>query len=240
MLNRGARGPFDKSLSAFSPEGRLFQVEYALEAVRRGMLAVGIKSKGGAIIAIRKKAPSQLMDIDSIEKLFKVDEHIGCAISGLHADSRKLVKYSRVQSQHYKLSYDEKPRLNYLVRQMADIKQMFTQHGGIRPWGSALLFIAVDADGPQLMTTSPSGRYWSWKATAMGSSEEQAKKILEEEYKEDMTLEDIMILGIKIQKDCADEEVESSTLQIGYIDVKDGKFKIATPEKTEEILKKVQ
>ena len=96
MLNRGARGPFDKTLSAFSPEGRLFQVEYALEAVRRGMLAVGIKDKGGAVIVIRKKAASPLMDLDSIEKLFKVDEHIGVAISGLHADSRKLVKNKEI------------------------------------------------------------------------------------------------------------------------------------------------
>lgn len=235
MMNRSAMGGYDRSLTMFSPDGRLLQVEYALEAVRRGTLAVGIKSKAGAVIVVRKKATSPLMDLESVHKVFKVDEHIGCAISGLHADSRILVDYARILCQNFRLTYDEPTRLKTLVKKLADIKQRVTQYGGTRPFGSALLFIAVDSDGPQCMSTSPSGTFWSWNATAMGSNEEQARKILNENYKEDADLDGIMMLGLKVQKECSDEDIDPAGIHIGYVDIKEKTFKFAEPEKIKSL-----
>ncbi|MHA1459805.1 MAG: hypothetical protein ACTSQR_09115 [Promethearchaeota archaeon] len=140
MFGGGGR-TYDRALTVFSPEGRLFQVEYALEAVRRGTLAVAAKSKETVCLAAQIKIPSKLIDANSIDKLFQVDEHIGVAISGLHADSRTLINLARVQAQSFRLTYDEPVRLNMLVKTLADIKQQYTQFGGIRPFGCALFFL---------------------------------------------------------------------------------------------------
>ena len=126
----GGQIKYDRALTVFSPEGRLYQVEYALEAVRRGTLAVAVKSKDAACLAAQIKIPSKLMDADSIDKIFQVDEHIGVAISGLNADSRVLINYARVQAQSFKLTYDEPVRLNMLVKSIADLCQLYSQYGG--------------------------------------------------------------------------------------------------------------
>ena len=101
----GGQVKYDRALTVFSPEGRLYQVEYALEAVRRGTLAVAVKSNEDVCLAAQIKIPSKLMDGDAIDKIFQVDEHIGVAISGLHADSRILINYARVQAQSFRLTY---------------------------------------------------------------------------------------------------------------------------------------
>lgn len=231
MFGRGA-GAYDRVVTMFSPDGRLFQVEFALEAVRRGSLAVAIKSTNGAIIVVLKKTTDKLRDPESIKKLYKIDDHIGTAISGLHADSRVLVNWSRVQAQYYKLNYGEPLKLHTLVRRLADVKQMYTQSGGIRPFGCAFLFIAVDPDGdPQVMTTSPSGRYSSFKATALGQNEDKAKEILKENYKEDASLDDMMKLGIKVQKETSEDEISADIVEIVYVDTKEKEFKVVPKKK---------
>jgi len=221
MFGRGT-GAYDRVVTMFSPDGRLFQVEFALEAVRRGSLAVAIKSTNGAIIVVLKKTTDKLRDPATIKKVFQIDEHIGCAISGLHADSRVLVNWARVQAQYYKLNYGEPAKVHTLVRRLADVKQMYTQSGGIRPFGCAFIIIGVDPDGtPQLMTTSPSGRYSSWKATALGQNEERAKELLKESYNENASLDDLMKLGIKVQKETSEEEVTADVVEVVYVDTKE-------------------
>ncbi|TFF90421.1 MAG: archaeal proteasome endopeptidase complex subunit alpha, partial [Promethearchaeota archaeon] len=165
----GGQRSYDRALTVFSPEGRLYQVEYALEAVRRGTLAVAVKSKEDVVLAAQIKIPTKLMDADEIDKIFQVDQHIGVAISGLHADSRILIDYARTQAQSFRLTYDEPVRLRMLAKTIADIKQQYTQFGGIRPFGCALFFIGIDALGTQIYTTSPSGIYRSFNAYALGS-----------------------------------------------------------------------
>ncbi|MHA1870709.1 MAG: archaeal proteasome endopeptidase complex subunit alpha [Promethearchaeota archaeon] len=237
MLHRGSS--YDQVSTQFSPEGRLFQVEYALEAVRRGTLAVGLKSDAGAVLVIKKKMSSPLMVPESINKIYKVDEHIGCAISGLHADSRVLVNYARVQCQEYRLTYDEPALLHSVVRTLADLKQRNTQLGGLRPFGSALLFIAVDKEGPQCMLTSPVGTYNSWKAKAIGLNEDTAQKLLEKEYKDDLSLEDLMKLGIKAHKESSEEDIEPQTIEIAYVETKEKQFKFLEKEKTIQLVQEV-
>lgn len=220
----------------FSPEGRLFQVEYALEAVKRGTLCIGIKSKAGAAIITRKKY-TKLMDPDTIQKIFKMDTHIGCAIAGLHADSRILVDYARVQCQVHRLTYDEPVRIQTITRRLADIEQSYTQYGGVRPFGSALLIVGVDPDGiPRVMTTSPSGTYQAWEATTMGMNADDAREKITKELNQNMALDEIIKLGIKILKTTSEDEVENSTIQIGRISVKDMEFEILTEAEVKKYL----
>jgi len=232
----GGQVKYDRALTVFSPEGRLFQVEYALEAVRRGTLAVAAKSNENVCLAAQIKIPSKLMDADSIDKLFQVDDHIGVAISGLHADSRMLINYARVQAQSFRLTYDEPVRLNMLVKTLADIKQQYTQFGGIRPFGCALFFIAIDASGPQIYTTSPSGIYRSFKSYALGSGEATAREYLTENYKKDLSFEELIKLTLNALKESIDEEATKENIRMAYIKAEDKKFHMASKDEIEKFL----
>jgi len=235
----GSAPKYDRALTVFSPEGRLFQVEYALEAVRRGTLAVAIKSKEDVCLAAQIKVPSILMDADSIDKLFQVDEHIGVAISGLHADSRALINYARVQAQSFRLTYDEPVRLNMLAKAIADMKQMYTQYGGIRPFGCALFFIGIDAGGTQIFTTSPSGIYRSFKAYAIGTGEASAREYLIENYKEEMPFEEIINLALNALKDSIDEDATKENIRMAYIKGETKQFHMCNKQEVEEFLTKL-
>ncbi|MFX1388986.1 MAG: archaeal proteasome endopeptidase complex subunit alpha [Promethearchaeota archaeon] len=230
---------YDRALTVFSPEGRLFQVEYALEAVRRGTLAVAVKSKEDVCLAAQIKIASVLMDADSIDKIFQVDEHIGVAISGLHADSRALINYARVQAQSFRLTYDEPVRLNMLAKAVADLKQQYTQFGGVRPWGCALFFIGIDATGTQIYTTSPSGIYRSFKAYALGSGEATAREFLKENYKEEMSFEELMNFTLKALKDSIDEDLTSENCRLSYIKGENKKFYVCNKQEIEGYLAKL-
>ncbi|MCK4379670.1 MAG: archaeal proteasome endopeptidase complex subunit alpha [Candidatus Lokiarchaeota archaeon] len=235
----GTQRAYDRALTVFSPEGRLYQVEYALEAVRRGTLAVAVKSKDDVCIAAQIKVPSILMDADSIDKIFQVDKHIGVAISGLHADSRALINYSRVQAQSFRLTYDEPVRLNMLAKSIADLCQMYSQYGGIRPFGCALFFIAVDAGGSQIYTTSPSGIYRSFKSYAIGTGEAIAREYLIENYKEEMTFDELVNFTLKALKESIDEDATKENIRLAYIKGEDKKFHMCNKEEVEDFLSKL-
>ena len=233
----GGQIKYDRALTVFSPEGRLYQVEYALEAVRRGTLAVAIKSNEDVCLAAEIKIPSKLMNADSIDKIFQIDDHIGVAISGLHADSRILINYSRVQAQSFRLTYDEPVRVNMLVKTIADLKQIYTQYGGIRPFGCSLFFIAIDSSGPQIYTTSPSGIYRSYKAYALGSGEAKAREYIEKNLKENASFEDIIKLALNAIKESIDEDMTKENIRLAYIRTsEDNKFKTCSKEEVNKFL----
>ncbi len=235
----GTQRAYDRALTVFSPEGRLYQVEYALEAVRRGTLAVAVKSKDDVCIAAQIKVPTILMDADSIDKIFQVDKHIGVAISGLHADSRALINYSRVQAQSFRLTYDEPVRLNMLAKSIADLCQMYSQYGGIRPFGCALFFIAIDAGGSQIYTTSPSGIYRSFKSYAIGTGEAVAREYLIENYKEEMNFDELVNFTLKALKESIDEDATKENIRLAYIKGEDKKFHMCNKEEVEDFLSKL-
>jgi len=237
MLGNGSVQGYDQSLTMFSPEGRILQVEYAMEAVSRGLLAIGLMSKAGVVITTIRKY-SSIMDPENISKIFKIDDHIGCAISGLHADSRVLVDYARVQCQIYRLTYDEPSTVQMITRRLADIKQQYTQVGGVRPFGSSLIIIGVDpkTNLPRLATTAPPGTYQNWKGTTIGRGQKAAAEDLEKELKDDMSLDEITKLGVDILKKHSDEDIDSSMLSIARVSVEDGVFKILSEEEAKTFL----
>jgi proteasome alpha subunit len=207
---------YDRALTVFSPEGRLFQVEYALEAVRRGTLAVAVKSKDDVCLVAQIKVASKLMDANSIDKIFQIDEHVGVAISGLHADSRALINYARVQAQSFRLTYDEPVRLNMLAKTIADMKQQYTQFGGVRPWGCAFFLIGIDAAGTHIYTTSP--------------------EYLIDNYKAEMPFEEVISTAIAALKEAIDEEATKENVRIAYIKGETKKFHMASKEEIEGFL----
>ena len=135
---------YDRGITVFSPDGRLFQVEYAREAVKKGTTTIGLKFKGGVILIVDKRVSSRLVEPDSIEKIYNIDEYIGCATSGLVADARILVDQARKDAQTHKMTYNENIAVEMLVKKICDFKQNYTQYGGVRPFGTALLMAGTD------------------------------------------------------------------------------------------------
>ena len=178
---------YDRAITVFSPDGRLFQVEYAREAVKRGTTTVGLKFKDGVVLIVDKRIASRLMEPKSIEKIFKIDHHIGCATSGLVADARILVDQARVIAQVNKITYDENMGVEELVKRICDYKQNYTQYGGVRPFGTALLVAGVDELGEHLFETDPSGALVSYKAGSIGAGRNVVMEVFEEQYAEGMS-----------------------------------------------------
>ena len=230
---------YDRAITVFSPDGRLFQVEYAREAVRRGTTAVGIKSKDGVAVLVDKRITSRLMEPKSIEKIFKIDGHVGCATSGLVADARILVDQARVIAQINKITYDEEMSVEELVKRICDYKQNYTQYGGVRPFGTALLVAGVDEQGEHLFETDPSGALVSYKAGSIGAGRNAVMEVFEEEYAEGMSMEVAIVLGLKALKKATEEEkLNPKAVEIGLV-VRGESFRRLTESEVETYIEKV-
>jgi len=228
---------YDRAITIFSPEGRLYQVEYALEAVRRGKTAIGVKATDGVALIVHKEATSPLMDLEQIQKLYRIDRHIGCAIAGLHADARVLVDYARVQCQINQITYGEPIDVEVLTKKVCDLKQTYTQIGGIRPFGVSLLIGGVDVRGPQLFTTDPSGSYWSWRATAIGYQSEAARDYLAKRYKSTLKLFPSAVkLCIEALRHVVEEKLDEEAMEISVVDIEKREFTNLTKEEIRSYL----
>ena len=216
---------YDRAITVFSPDGRLFQVEYAREAVKRGTTTVGLKFKDGVVLIVDKRIASRLMEPKSIEKIFSIDEHVGCATSGLVADARILVDQARVIAQINKITFDERIGVEALVKRICDFKQNYTQYGGVRPFGTALLVAGVDDQGQYLFETDPSGALVSYKAGSIGAGRNAVMEVFEEEYKENGEMEEAILLGLKaILKATEEQTLDPKGVEIGVVS-KDQNFR---------------
>jgi len=176
---------YDRAITVFSPDGRLFQVEYAREAVKRGTTAVGVTYDKGVLLGVDRNIVSDLIAPESIEKIFKIDEHMAVATSGLVADARRLVEDARIKCQRNRLVYKQPVTTRTLTRHVCDIKQAYTQYGGARPFGTALLIAGMN-DEPHLFETDPSGAFTEYYAGAIGMGKKDVEKVFEENYEKDM------------------------------------------------------
>ena len=208
---------YDRAITVFSPDGRLYQVEYAREAVKRGTTAVGIKAKNGIVLIVDKRVSSKLLEASSIEKIFKIDEHIGVASSGLVGDARALVDRARIECQINRVSYDEPIEVEALAKKLCDHMQTLTQYGGIRPYGTALLIAGVSDGECRLFETDPSGTLLEYKATGIGIGRPAAMKVFEEEYNPESEVNDDILLGLKALHSATEGKFDVDTVEIGVI-----------------------
>lgn len=232
-------GAYDRAITVFSPDGRLFQVEYAAETVRKGATVLGMTSPEGVVIAAEERAMSKLQDLSFMLKIFQIDDHVGVAVSGLSCDAHILVDQARIYAQSNRLMYDEPVDIEILTRKIGEIKQMYTQHAGVRPFGISELFAGVDKKGCRLFWTDPSGTFWAFKAWAIGSGEESARKILEAEYREDLSLEEAILLALKCMAEISEEKIDALKIRMAIIPAATRKFQRLTTEEIDKYLKKV-
>lgn len=208
---------YDRAITVFSPDGRLFQVEYARVAVTRGTTTAGLKFKDGIVLMADKKIASKLMEATSVEKIFQIDEHVGCATSGLVADARVLVDYARIVAQINKVTYNERISVDLLVKKICDYKQNYTQYGGVRPFGTALLVAGVDSQGNHLFETDPSGALVSYKAGSIGSGRNAVMELFEEKFEVDMPMDSAVLLGLEGLAKASEEELKDEAVEIGIM-----------------------
>ncbi|MDR3223193.1 MAG: archaeal proteasome endopeptidase complex subunit alpha [Methanobrevibacter sp.] len=209
---------YDRAITVFSPDGRLFQVEYAREAVKRGTTSLGVKSKDGIVLLVDKRTTSKLVETESIEKIFQIDDHIGVATSGLVADARALVERARVESQINKITFNEPIRVEALAKKICDLKQLYTQNGGVRPFGSALIIGGVTGNDCKLFETDPSGALIEYKATAIGSGRNVATEVFEKNYKDDLSVDEAINLALDAVYEATEDKPNESNIEIAIID----------------------
>lgn len=210
---------YDRAITVFSPDGRLFQVEYAKEAVKRGATAIGIVAKDGVVLVAYKSTHSKLALADSLRKVFDIDSHISVTASGLIADARRLVDMARVDAQRHRITYNEPANVESISKSICDLMQVYTQYGGIRPFGVSLLIAGVDSK-PRLFEAEPSGAMTGYLADSVGSGKKEVDEYLEKNYKESITVEDAIELGISALKKSVDAKLSPENVDISYIDVK--------------------
>jgi len=208
---------YDHGITTFSPDGRLFQVEYARESVKRGTTTAGLKYRNGVVLVVDKRIASRLIIPESIEKVFKIDENIGFATSGLVADARQLVDRARVEAQINRITYSDAIPVTILAKKICDFKQSFTQYGGTRPFGTALLIGGVDSEGTHLFETDPSGAYQSYQAGAIGSGRSDVIEFFESNWKKNLTLNAAIKLGLEALKQSMESDLNVAAIEIAVI-----------------------
>ncbi|XP_024230937.1 proteasome subunit alpha type-7 [Oncorhynchus tshawytscha] len=231
---------YDRAITVFSPDGHLFQVEYAQEAVKKGSTAVGVRGKNVVVLGVEKKTVAKLQDDRTVRKICALDDNVFMAFAGLTADARIVVNRARVECQSHRLTVEDPVTVEYITRFISSIKQRYTQSSGRRPFGISSLIVGFDFDGtPHLYQTDPSGTYHAWKANAIGRSAKTVREFLEKNYKEEHMESDTDTIKLAIR--ALLEVVQSGGKNIELAIMKrDESMKILVQEEIEEYVTAIE
>ncbi|PSQ04077.1 proteasome endopeptidase complex, archaeal, alpha subunit [Halobacteriales archaeon QS_6_71_20] len=225
MQGQAQQQAYDRGITIFSPDGRLYQVEYAREAVKRGTASVGVRTADGVVLAADKRSRSELMEPASVEKLHKIDDHVGIASAGHVADARQLIDFARRQAQVNRLRYGEEMGIEMLTKSVTDHIQQYTQIGGARPFGVALIVGGIENGEPRLFETDPSGTPYEWKALSIGANRTDVRERLEEGYTENLSMEQGIELALEaLAESDEDDALEPEGVGLGTIDADDPRY----------------
>lgn len=207
---------YDRAATMFAPDGHILQVEYAEKTVRLGSASIGVVCKDGVVIVADRRVKDKLIVEDSANKIFEIDDHIMAVSAGITSDARVLIEKARVLSQQHRVTYDSAASTESIVKEIADAKQQFTQYGGARPFGVAMMIAGYNGS-PSLYTTDVTGNYFQYKADAIGENDEKIKEKLREKYSSTITSEQGVKLALEIFKEILGSEFNLGRFDVGII-----------------------
>ena len=229
---------YDRSITMFSPDGRLLQVEYAKKTVKQGSTAIGLACKDGVVLVADKRVTSKLLVAEAIEKMFKIDDHIAVTAAGIISDARVLVDRAQLKAQQHSVTYDSKIDVLSIVKDMCDLKQICTQSAGLRPFGVSLLVAGVEEDGIiKLFLTEPYGLYFQYQAAVIGEGESEIEPILQKKYKPNMSVDDGIKFGLGLMKDFLKAEFNFERVDVVYVSNKDKRYTKLTNDEIKGLMK---
>ncbi len=236
MQGQQQQQAYDRGITIFSPDGRLYQVEYAREAVKRGTASIGVRTAEGVVLLVDKRIQSPLLEGSSVEKLHKADDHVGIASAGHVADARQLIDFARRQAQVNRLRFGEPIGVETLTKDVTDHIQQYTQVGGARPFGVALIVGGIENGEPRLYETDPSGTPYEWQALAVGADRGDIHEFLEDNYEPEMGLEAGIELALEALASVNEGELEAKGLNLATIPVDTATFGVLDDETVREYL----
>jgi len=240
------KSEYDRSVGTWSPAGRLFQLEYAIQAIKLGTTAIGLVTKEGVLLVVEKKLANSLIVPKTIQKVFEIDHHVGCATAGLLADARMLVDHARNEAQNHWFTYNEPLSVESCVNAIADLALDFAdvtdgrrKKTMSRPFGVAMLVGGVNDGKPALWVTDPSGTCTEYQAAAIGSAQEGATSLLSEQYKPDMTLAEAEIVGVGILRQMMEEKMTTVNVEVAKVPLSTGKFHLYSATEIEAVINRL-
>lgn len=236
MQGQSQQQAYDRGITIFSPDGRLYQVEYAREAVKRGTASVGIRTADGIVLVVDKRIRSPLMERESVEKIHKADDHIGIASAGHVADARQLIDFARRNAQINRLRYGEPIGIETLTKDVTDHIQQYTQVGGARPFGVALIIGGIEDGQPRLYETDPSGTPYEWQALAVGANRSDIEDYLEDNYDEGMDLDGGIELALSALASVNDGSLAPESVGMATIPTDTEEFTVIEDDQVDEYL----
>jgi len=216
---------YDRSATMFSPDGHILQVEYAEKTVRLGTASIGIKCSDGVIIVADKGKKDILIITDSADKIYEVDDHIIASAAGILSDARILINHTRLIAQQHRVTYDSPIDIESIIREISDIKQQYTQHPGVRPFGVALMIAGKNGDSGKLYTSDITGNYFEYNATAIGEKDDKIKEILRKKYRKEIKIDEAIKFALEIFKEIQKDQFDINRFNVGVITDKEGKLK---------------
>lgn len=231
---------YDRAITMFSPDGRLLQVEYAKKTVKQGSTAIGMVCQDGILLVADKRIVDKLVIPESVEKIFQIDDHIAATASGILSDARVLIERAQVKAQQHKVTYDTPVDTVSVVKDICALKQICTQSGGYRPFGVSVILAGIDADGPKLFETDPTGIFFQFRATVIGEGEQEIEEILNNEYSEKLTIEEGLRLALDALNKVLDKNFSVERVDAAYVTSADRKFVKIKKDKLEKALREVK
>ena len=228
---------YDRTATMFSPEGHLLQVEYAEKTVRLGSSSVGMVCSDGVFILADKRNTDKLVVAKSTNKVYEIDDHIIASVAGIVSDARVLIERAQVISQQHRVTYDSPIEPELVVKDIANIKQQFSQYGGARPFGVSMMTAGINGKKPELYTSDVTGNYLAYHANAVGENDEKIREILREKYKKGLTIKEGVKIALKTFEEIQGKKFEISRFELGYIEIENQKMKKVEGEALKDFAK---